>query len=406
MILILQGPERGLPGLERGISHTGVACRSQPDVDLLVMRDVRRAIKEVRPKAVVMTPCLDLAACEADEEMAFARNAEAAIHLAAGAREFGAVPVLVSTSEVFGQPGGPWSERDLPEPRSVCAQSQLRGETFLGRAAKNALVVRGGPFLCDGLAHRAGLRQTLGPSPGGDAGPVTPVSAFDVGRAIALLIEAGAQGVFHVAARERPLTRIEAWSRLVPFLESVSPGQEDDDKLEKEHGLVAREASRGREVQQLRAPMPALLGDKLFRTTAFEARAYEESLLEVTHGSLENPGVIESSDACHKGAPLGAEVLNAHRFFSAAQGYGLHVALEPGEKMPKPDGSEGTLALYLLIGKAVFEKGPEPVEERIVRKGQTVTVDTNEAWRLVAVDRTEVIALGFSRSILWGGREA
>src|SRR5262249_30647780 len=150
-------------GLKRGLEQEGREVAIDLTVDMSSMKGVRQAVADKKPTAVIMAEAWDdPEACEADPDRAYLRNAETAIHVAAACLEFQAVPVLLSTAEVFGQSGGPWSEGDVPAPASVWAQSRLRGEELLRRAAKNSLILRTGPILGEGFV-RERARLSAGP---------------------------------------------------------------------------------------------------------------------------------------------------------------------------------------------------------------------------------------------------
>ena len=147
-VLLLGGKEGIVRAIARGLAEKQRAVVVDREVDIGSMRAVRDAVARVKPAAVVLVGAMeDAEACEADPDRAFLLNAEGAIHLAAACLELKAVPVLLSTAEVFSMKGGPWSESDPTSAASAWARSKEKGEQFLSRANKTALVLRTGPIV-------------------------------------------------------------------------------------------------------------------------------------------------------------------------------------------------------------------------------------------------------------------
>ena len=98
---------------------------------------VRELLEAVRPEAVINAAAYTAVdACETDERLAFAVNADAVGHLAAACELIRAHLVHVSTDYVFdGTLGRPYREDDATNPQSVYGRSKLAGEQAAGRAA-------------------------------------------------------------------------------------------------------------------------------------------------------------------------------------------------------------------------------------------------------------------------------
>jgi dTDP-4-dehydrorhamnose reductase len=208
LILILEAAGRPLLGLARGLEAVGRAVSIARDFDVSSMKSVRAAVERAKPAAVILTGGMeDPLACEEDPAQAFVMNAEGAIHLAAAAMEFSAVPVLISTAAVLGDAGGEHGEDEAPDPRTAYGRSKLQGETFLLRAAKNGLVVRVGHVLEDGLARERGrMREQIEAS---EREPISVIGAFDLGTAIDRLLAEKATGVVHAACGT--VSELELW---------------------------------------------------------------------------------------------------------------------------------------------------------------------------------------------------
>jgi dTDP-4-dehydrorhamnose reductase len=98
---------------------------------------VRELLQAVRPDAVINAAAYTAVdACETNERLAFAVNADAVGHLAAASELIGAHLVHVSTDYVFdGTLDRPYREDDATNPRSVYGRSKLAGEHAAGPAA-------------------------------------------------------------------------------------------------------------------------------------------------------------------------------------------------------------------------------------------------------------------------------
>lgn len=219
---------------------------ARPRVDVRDPAGVRAALRELRPDVVINCVAqTQVDRCENEPEEAFAVNAIGALHVARAAESCAARLVYVSTDYVFGarrsersrldcdsvhpleaRPGpgletgpgtrfasdpGVWFESDLPEPCNVYGASKLAGEHLTLANHAHALVVR-----TSGLYGHAGARGKGGnfvetmlrlDQEGrplrvvGDQ-RLSPTSASHCARRIIDLVQRGANGVCHVAARD------------------------------------------------------------------------------------------------------------------------------------------------------------------------------------------------------------
>lgn len=391
MILVLESPEGGYEGMARGLRAAGQEVQVRSDVDLASMPAVREAVKACTPRAVILAAGWDdIEACEQDEARAFAENAERAISVGAAALEFGAVPVLLSSAEVFCQSGGPWSEADEPQALSTYARSRVRGEAFLMRVAKNALVVRTGPVLGDGLRTLA--RRLEGDFSEADDEFVSPVGAVDLGTALAALLDAELKGLVHVANAGAAVSRVDLVQRAARALGM-------------DVGRVTPEAGRTLQRQAPWARSASLLTDRLDRVMQAPLRSWASALEEAAE--VATP-VAPPPQAASMGPGGTVEVFTPH---PAASAFGTHLEVARGSDhhadiLLIDVGKQVGLRRYrtrgrsfhVLQGKVLVEVMGEGDEEQdhILRSGRSVHIAPHVAYRMTAVEEAQLL-------VVWAG---
>ena len=114
-----------------------VVAVTKADLDVTDADAVRRLLDSQRPDAVINAAAYTAVdACETNESLAFAVNADAVGHLSAACEVVGAHLVHVSTDYVFdGTLDRPYREDDPTNPQSVYGRSKLAGEHAAGPAA-------------------------------------------------------------------------------------------------------------------------------------------------------------------------------------------------------------------------------------------------------------------------------
>jgi dTDP-4-dehydrorhamnose reductase len=148
--------------------------------------------------------------CETEEETSFRINVVAVKRMAQACTAAGARLVHFSTNYVFdGRRDQPYSEADLPSPRSVYAMSKLGGEHAALAYGDNALVIRGsGLYGLHGSGQKGGNFVTRVLTRARDGQPVRMVSdqrlqptfTRDLATAVIQAVDAGADGVLHLTA--------------------------------------------------------------------------------------------------------------------------------------------------------------------------------------------------------------
>ena len=145
--LITGGGGQLASDLETLLAERGpVWARSREELDVTDDGAVAAAMGQVAPTVVYNCAAYhNVDACEDAEDRAFAVNGRAVKRLAQRCSEHGARLVHVSTNYVFDGSGDtPWTEEDLPRPRSMYGLSKLAGEHAALAYGRDALVVRTG----------------------------------------------------------------------------------------------------------------------------------------------------------------------------------------------------------------------------------------------------------------------
>lgn len=412
MILILQGKDGRAEGLKRGLEREGRVVAIDLEVDLTSMRGVRQAVAAHRPEAVVLAEAWDdLEGCESNPDRAYLRNAEAVIHMAAACMEFEAVPVLLSTAEVFGRSGGPWSEGDSPEPLSVLAESRLRGETLLARAAKNCLILRTGPIIGDRL-DEAWARLAEGVEAADDE-YVSPVAALEIGRAIHALLAARQTGLFHVVAPEPPVTRaalaeaLAAALGLPPGVVVARSGRSIAGKAARARSAVLVSDRLARHLAAPLAPWRTALGSPA-AVAAPAAEGRRDPAAPARRGETADPPTgVRAPDGAGGAAPpragpqagrqtarkvekpWGHELLWAETERYA----GKLIFVRGGERLSLQYHERKDETIHVLSGKIVLEVGPKDREREdlILKPGEGFRFPPNTVHRLTALEDTQLL---------------
>jgi dTDP-4-dehydrorhamnose reductase len=186
-----------------------VWARSREELDITDDAAVAAAMARVAPTVVYNCAAYhNVDACEDTETRAFEVNARAVKRLAERCAEHGAKLVHVSTNYVFDGSGeAPWTEEDLPRPRSIYGLSKLAGEHAALAYAPDALVVRtGGLYGVHGSASKGGnfvermiarARETGALRMVSDQ-RLTPTATADLAAGMVLATEHGMAGLLHL----------------------------------------------------------------------------------------------------------------------------------------------------------------------------------------------------------------
>jgi len=208
--LITGGGGQLASDLEQVLAERGqVWSRSREELDITDDEAVAAAMSSFAPTVVYNCAAYhNVDVCEDTEDRAFAVNARAVKRLAQRCAEHGARLVHVSTNYVFDGTGEtPWTEEDLPRPRSIYGVSKLAGEHAALAYAPDVLVARtgglygehgsaskGGNFVVRmiGRAHDTGALRMVADQ------RLTPTATSDLAAALVQASERGVGGLLHL----------------------------------------------------------------------------------------------------------------------------------------------------------------------------------------------------------------
>ncbi|HPW69222.1 MAG: dTDP-4-dehydrorhamnose reductase [Deltaproteobacteria bacterium] len=216
---------------------TDIASPSAP-LDITSPAAVRGFLAANRPDWVVNCAAFtDVDGCEEKEDLAFELNARAPGLLARACEEHGAKLLHVSTDYVFdGEKLGPYEEDDAPNPLSVYGKSKRAGEISIQEGIEHYLIIR--PQWLFGSHGRNFVSTILGLAQERDTLSVvndqwgSPTYSKDLARALRVLIDCDARGVFHVRNRgkatwfdlaRRAIDLLGLSTRVVPVDTSAFP---------------------------------------------------------------------------------------------------------------------------------------------------------------------------------------
>ena len=181
-----------------------VTAFSRSDLDITSPETVSRAVETIRPEWVANAAAYaDVDGCELNPVRADAVNRWGPSNLAAACRRSHAILFHLSTDYIFdGLSPHPYREADAPNPLSVYGRSKWQGESAVRESGTDFCLVRtswlyaewGRNFVLTirDLAGKGQPLRVVNDQIG------APTFAGDLAEALCRLMEAGAQGVFHV----------------------------------------------------------------------------------------------------------------------------------------------------------------------------------------------------------------
>jgi dTDP-4-dehydrorhamnose reductase len=186
---------------------------TRSDLELRDEDQVSRTLEEIKPAVIVNTAAFHkVEACETDVEQAFQVNCIAVRNLALVADRLGARLVHLSTDYVFdGASDSPYPEEAAPNPINVYGASKVAGEFFVRNMCRRHLIVRSsGLYGAAGSSGKGGNFVQTMLRLGRERGTVSvvtdqvlsPTYTVDLAKMIWTLVEAEAEGLFHVTNSE------------------------------------------------------------------------------------------------------------------------------------------------------------------------------------------------------------
>lgn len=181
------------------------------EIDITDPKQTSDVLKQHSPEIIINTAAYHkVDDCEDNVELALKVNAYGARNLALAAKELGAALLHISTDYVFsGDKKRPYSEKDLPEPKSAYGISKLAGEFFVGYILQKHFIVRTcGLYGVAGCLGKGGTNFVEGMIKKGKSGEtirvvddefVSPTYTFDLAQAIYRLVKTGRYGIHHIA---------------------------------------------------------------------------------------------------------------------------------------------------------------------------------------------------------------
>lgn len=162
-------------------------------------------ITRERPDALINCAAMtDVDGCEDRKELAEKINSGGAAILAGICNRYNVRLVHISTDYVFdGTKGLPYNEEDAPNPLSFYGKTKLWGEQHVLAKAPSSLIVRGQWLYGDGGEHFVSKVVKAA----GERGSVqvvddqrgSPTYAKDIAGPLAVLVEKGEPGIYHVS---------------------------------------------------------------------------------------------------------------------------------------------------------------------------------------------------------------
>lgn len=238
---------------------------SSDTLDILDRDAVIAFVQLHRPSTIIhLAAATDTNRCEADPTYAYELNGVGTLNVALAAESVGAVMVYVSTSRVFGGDKiGPYTESEIPDPKTVYGKSKYLGEVITSLTVKEHIIVRGcwlfgGGPVRDNKFYGNILKQ-LGNDKIEALGDVygSPTYAKDFVISIKKLLEEGERGVFHVS-NSGSATRADIVEYILQHTKSKTKLETVDRTFYKNGHMLPSNESISSEKVQLRSWKEAL----------------------------------------------------------------------------------------------------------------------------------------------------
>jgi dTDP-4-dehydrorhamnose reductase len=180
------------------------------DLDITKGDQVERVITSHSPDVVVNTAAYHrVDDCERDDALAFAVNSIAVKNLSLSCKRAGAALLHISTDYVFdGEKGSPYTEADVPNPRSAYGISKLAGEFYVRYLLDKYFIIRTSSlFGIAGCLGKGGgnfvetmleIGREKGAAKVVSDQVVSPTYTLDLAKKIAELVKTEHFGLYHI----------------------------------------------------------------------------------------------------------------------------------------------------------------------------------------------------------------
>jgi dTDP-4-dehydrorhamnose reductase len=208
-----------------------VIALTRTEMDVTSAASVQRAIAVAQSEVVIHCAAIpDLDLCEENPALTHSVNVEGTRHVAHAARDAGAAIAFISSDAVFdGEQAMPYTEGDMPAPRTVYGRTKVEGERIVAALPKHFIFripVLFGPgkpnFVSRGLDSLSSGQPCFGVTDqtGG------ALCTLDAGKTMEAVFAARAYGLYHLAnagfcsrfellARAAALSGLDA-TRIIP----------------------------------------------------------------------------------------------------------------------------------------------------------------------------------------------
>lgn len=191
----------------RKLSDVNIIPTTLKTMDITNLGSIKALFERYRPTHVIHTAAFtQVDTAEKDPLTAYMVNAEGTKNIAFFASRFDAEVLYVSTDYVFdGKRGKPYIETDAAYPLNTYGKSKLRGEEYLRELCERHKIIRtswlsglGGVYNRNFIETMLRLSEQRNELSIVDDQTGKPTFTFDLAKAIILLLNAQAYGVFHV----------------------------------------------------------------------------------------------------------------------------------------------------------------------------------------------------------------
>lgn len=190
--------------LQQTLQHHQLYLTDLPELDLQSFEATYTHIHQIRPDIVIHCAAkTQVDDCELHPDEAYYANAIATKNVVNACQSVDAALVYISTDYVFdGSADRPYREYDRPNPQSVYGKTKLQGEEIVQTHLQRFYIVRTAWLFGDtghnfvrtmlNLAKEKEVLDVVNDQTG------SPTYAGDLAKAIEVLIQTGAYGIYHI----------------------------------------------------------------------------------------------------------------------------------------------------------------------------------------------------------------